>query len=260
MEGDPGRTPQERAALVDDLVLETATGIALVRELQHAVNDLIRDGRVRDSGRLSDFRNSVRQHLTTMRHLVGGEGYARAEARADELHAVHGWTPPAEEPAPARSNRPPAPATERRAGPPRPKPTRPPKRRAEPRPRRRAHTARRSHALPLLAVLLALGGAWVALDLAGSDTPVPAQLTIGAFRHLHGIQGVDARPPSLYLEISGPVWNGWSQENRLDLLGEIGRVAGPAGYQGAQLKITEGPTVGGWFREGGVRLVPSAPD
>jgi hypothetical protein len=93
------------------------------------------------------------------------------------------------------------------------------------------------------------------LVLTREEAP-PPKLKLEQFRHLEAVQSVTARPPSLFVKIGQPSWSGLTAEERRQLIDELGRIAGEAGYAGVQVQTVDGATVGQWLRKTGTRLSP----
>ena len=53
----------------------------------------------------------------------------------------------------------------------------------------------------------------------------------------------------------GNAWRALSEEQRLELLDDVGRTASAAGYNGAHFTLEDGTTAGQWLKEQGSRLV-----
>jgi hypothetical protein len=85
-------------------------------------------------------------------------------------------------------------------------------------------------------------------------------LTAEQLAHLVPVEKVAARPPSLYVTLDTAAWNRLPEQDRRDLIEEVGRLAGSRGYLGVHLRTRDGTTVGEWLSEIGSRLVTPPPE
>ena len=84
-------------------------------------------------------------------------------------------------------------------------------------------------------------------------TSIP-ELTLQQFSHLEAVRSITVRPPSLYVDLDGGLWQAAAPGEQYRLLEEIGRIAGEAGYSGASARTAAGGIVGQWLKNTGVRL------
>jgi hypothetical protein len=258
-------SPEQRAELIDELIVDGTIGITLLNDLQWAINRLIREGQVRIAGRLADFRNAVNHNVSRVRSFVGSATFAKAEAAVKESSdglIQERWPDIASEP--EEDPRGPRLAVRRKASisaRPRPKasvPARPlPEASVPARPRPQAAEVRPSSSrlLTLTIVLLVSGFTWWFVASRGAGSVLLPKLTVRDFSAVPSITEVDARPPSLYVTFSGTRWHEMNDLERWRALDQVGAVAERAGYVGAHMRTSDGKAVGQWSRLKGVKAV-----
>jgi len=232
-----GQLEEIRERLTED----TTVGLALLEELQRAIDGSIRDSKFDEAKRLSAFRNKLGQPMKFLRDRIGLEAFAAAERAAAELVA------PLQE------------SKIRRA---RPAPEQP----AEPQPAYEMFTrdvavapyvaaeVRPSQTRPLLLVLgvvVAIWAAFIAPRLFTQHLPVLKSYEMPASP---AFLEVAARPPSLFIKVKAGVWDEMTPEEREKVVAAVGEQASAAGYTGAHFRSTDGTTVAQWLVKGGVRL------
>ncbi len=238
----------------DELVLEAAVGLAIFRELQTTVDEFLRCGRMKDVKRLSAIRNRIRQGVERLRSLIVADLQGAVEAKARAMIANRTLPQPE---APDEGG------DEERdmAGRPRPRPT---QYRKDAKPVRITVydvPEKISQALGrLLAVLVVCVAIWAGLTLTRHSYDGPPELTIEQFRHVAFVRGVEARPPSLYVDLDTHSWKGLSLEERTRAIREVGIVAEKAGYSGVHFWTRDRGTVGRWSKRNGVEVIPDRPE
>jgi hypothetical protein len=102
-----------------------------------------------------------------------------------------------------------------------------------------------------LAALLVLYGVVMLPRLGTRKLPV---LTLDQFSHLEMVRRITARPPSMFVVLDRQRWQAASPDERRELLQEMGRIAGEAGYSGIHARTRDGVPVGEWMKKTGVQL------
>ena len=242
---DLGWIPSGREMSAEDatdlrrlLITNTAVGIALLAEIQLAVNQLVLSGGMEDAKRLTGFRNKIGQSLNNLRDRVGANGYAEAEELSE------GLVTPAEQASWTERDGP-APFAAERA----------PSRSPAGRPVIFKSAETRSHIKPLLMLLgltVVVWGVFIMPKFSGKTLP---ELTMQDVAPRAEIRHVVARPPSLYVKLDTQKWRALSKEERLSLVEDVGRTATAAGYHGARFTLENGRTAAQWLKERGSQLI-----
>jgi hypothetical protein len=228
------RAREEARAVDDTLTFDTAVGIALMAELQASIDHLIRAGKVAEMRKLTDFRNSVGDGLGRIRRAISDSERLVAKARSlDLIRDEYLEEEPGRKAPPEQFKR------------------------EAPRVREisRRTVRKKSWIVPLLFVLFASAAAWLLLNLARTGHEPLPELTRAHFQHIPEVEVVTARPPSAYVQIDPAAWERMSPIERRSVLEQIGIVTGQAGYLGAHVRTTGGPSVGQWLEQGGARLL-----
>jgi hypothetical protein len=234
-------TPEQEGAIRDQQLTNAAIGLSLLEETQRAINTMVLSGALDQAKKFSTFRNKIGHTVSTLKDSLGPEDYERAETMAQEM------VPELEQqPSAARSDEPlrfddlPATGTGSDS--------------------RRVARARRvkkrpvNRTRPLLLVFAGLAVVWLVIAVPRlTHRPLPVLQSQDLPAH-EAIDGISARPPSLYVDLDVKAWNGLSRGQRLELIDEIGSVAAGAGYTGAQFRVAERGTVGRWLEHRGAEL------
>ncbi len=69
------------------------------------------------------------------------------------------------------------------------------------------------------------------------------------------MSAVEARPPSLYVTVETATWAEMNADDRTRLIGEVGKVIEPNGYQGARIQSDTGKPLARWLRTRGAMLI-----
>jgi hypothetical protein len=235
-------TAEQDGQLMEELVNEAATGVALLAELQRSIDRVIREGEPKLAKPLTDFRNGVGKGVAAMRNLMGSEAFAKASHRSAELSRVEESALPTDEPEEDESAQRKVPQQFKKDQ----APTQMVFRR----------TVKKSRGVWILSAALAASLlAWALLTVTRTEYVGPPVLGIGQFGHIEAVRAVSARPPSLFVQIDGARWTRMSEPDRRETLAQIGRTAGQNGYIGVHAQTVDGITVGKWFHGGEVRLV-----
>jgi hypothetical protein len=247
--------PAQLQDFLDGLVTDLAVGIAVQEELQWDMNRLIGRGELADAKCVSAFRSKIVQCVSELKERLGPDEVEEAERRAERLSPDRpretSTAPPAlEEEQPGvptwatygdseqDGEAPPEPAQEpAEAAPGEPM-------QAEPRGLNR----------PLLLLLFAVLAVYAVVMVPRLKTRELPVLTLEQFSHLEVVRGVTARPPSLFVDLDRQRWQAATPTERHEMLREMGRIAGEAGYNGIHARTRNGVPVGQWLKKTGVKL------
>jgi hypothetical protein len=251
----PMPRPSELPVFLDGLITDVAVGIALQEELQHEMNRLIGSGRLADAKHLSAFRAKVVQCVSELKERIGEDEIAEAERRAVRLSPERPSAAPSSLPE-LEEDDPDAPswATYRDREDDAELPPRPSQHPAEAAPAQPVQAEPRARIRPLVLVLAALVVVYGIVNFPRLETPEFTVLTLEHFSHLETVRSVTARPPSLFVVLDRQRWQAASVDERRELLQEMGRIAGEAGYNGIHARTRDGAPVGQWMKTTGVQL------
>lgn len=245
----------EQAGIRDELTIDAAFAMAMMAEMQWAIDRLVVVGEIDPARKLTRFRNKLGHQVAELRETLGEQGLEQAECLAAELRAEA-------ERALAEANG----AGEGEARAPNAlwslerhldqrgeTPTRRPGVVVS---RRSRLKRRRSLVLPLTVVLVVSVAAWVVLVLrpALSRVELPV-FNLADFREVPVVTEVLAKPPALYVKVDEREWRALSDEQRRRAVMAIGQRIAPAEYTGANLTDSKGRTVARWLKHAGVKLV-----
>lgn len=243
VDGSPHAQAQARKLLIDDATL----GLALMEEGQRRVDAMVLAGEINEAKRLAAFRNKLGQRIASIKAKLGQAAFAEAEKLSTELverNAPH---------APRKRAVPTIPEGE------------------EPR-RKVAKFQRKVFApavavqteerepnrlvKPMVGVLVVLVSIWALLvlpQLVGKQRlPV---LEADDLPASPAFAEVVARPPSLFVTVDTAAWGRLADDERRELIAEVGRNAEAAGYNGAVFREPGGRLVGQWLKKTGVKLL-----
>jgi len=236
-----------------ELMLDSAVGMALKREIQKVVNELISAGAVNDARQLARLQGRVRTTVRELKQSIAESNRGRDEALVEQLtDEVERTTPAAAEPrAPARA------AWVEETPEAAPAPARPKK----PRVPVSVVTARPSLRTTILLVLIGSGlGSWLALRAftgwGRNDTRI---LTRSDFVRTAPIRQVIARPPSAYVVVDELTWLSFDEGQQLRLVESMAAVVARHGYWGMVVHTSDGMPAAQWLEERGSRLLRDAP-
>lgn len=229
---DPGeqRDRQTRTA---------AIGLALLEEIQCVIDEKILAGRMGEVKRLTGFRNRVARFVGQIKTGIGAEGIREAEQLAREMNASA--ESQAEE---DQTHRPQMIKLDRRR-----------RRGKTPTIVRMRRKKKRSRVGPLLLVLVASITAWVVLILPRSFHEELPVLTAEELAFSPVITDVQARPPSLFIDVDGAGWEQMPAAQRDELVRQVASSAEAAGYIGAEFRVVGGRSVARWSQKRGVSMV-----
>lgn len=235
----PGET---RDALMHDSVL----GNALLGDLQAAVDQLVKRGRVDDARRLTEFRNKLGRAISMVVDALGDEVVAVLAQQRREAALL------------AKAERLERESEAARLGVGEQRPEGPPDLAAidavAVSPRARVGARMKWFVGALVISLAALAGLHLS-GILGKHGPEFPILTVADFQTHGPVQEVLARPPSVYVRVDGDAWNRLGVDERQAALEGLSGVVSEAGYNGMHLTTGNGRTVGQWLKNTGSRLI-----
>lgn len=229
-----------------DLMLDTAIGMALLREMQKAQDDLVREGAVTEAKRLSAFQHKMRRALADIKKMIGESEHERAEQISDDL-----TDQPREQTASLdgmmldRAAAEVAEEYERESL------------RDRAADKARAALAKLPSRTDILMYSFALTLAiWLgAIKLPQLIKMEPAVLTKADFPQAALFLDVTAKPPSVFIEVDGAAWREMDEHRRIALVEMTGEVLESGGYSGALLRTERGRPLAQWMKSGGATLI-----
>jgi hypothetical protein len=226
------------------LMLDYALGMALLGEMQKRVDGFVAAGEVAQAKALSGLRHRLSYALYEVNREIADSERKRAET----LYAC--LTDEADVP---RSREAPASTASLMAG----VDERPRAKRRRPRKRKAATERAGLTGTSLLAI--ALGGAAV-LWLGQFVVPralraEPTMLDRVAFSDIDEVRSVEARPPSLFLQVDDGTWSELSEAERRAVVQRVSRKLARHDYRGALIETTQGRPVAQWLATRGISLL-----
>lgn len=232
-----------------DLMLDTAIGMALLRETQDVIDGLVFSGEVEQAKQLSEFRHKLARTVSEIKRLLSATELERAEK-------ISGGPVPAT--ARGSSDAGSAEALKRLAG---------ALEAAEPSPtgwsaiRKRRPRLSTAVVLPvrvpnrteIFGVLLFLTlAAWVVFVRVPAEmVEKPKLLTRLAASRPELFESFEPRPPSLFVTLAPGAWDSLSSPDRRELLKNLAAVAKDHGYLGVLVRTPAGKPVGHWLKVSG---------
>lgn len=244
---DPHLPLETMYRLQAELMLDTAIGMALLRETQDAIDQLVFSGDVEQAKQLSEFRHKLARVVNEIKRLLS--------ASEQEQAASLSGSPAAKLSRPGSGSQD---ALERLAG---------ALEAAEDRPtgwsairKRRRHIptsvvmpVRVPNRTEVLGVLLFLTlAAWVMFVRVPAElVERPRQLTRWATSRPDLFERFEARPPSLFVTLAPGAWESLARTDRREILKNLAAVAKDSGYRGVHVRTGEGRPVGRWLEVSG---------
>jgi hypothetical protein len=227
-----------------ELMLNAAMGMALMREIQHAIDEEVRCGRMAPAKQWNELKNDLNGAVAATRRMLADSERQWAEALSDTMTdrprdadvALDRYAPLMQQLAVEERER---------------------ERLARARSRAREALAKLPSRTELLVAALAVTTAiWLGFVKLPDHfaTGLPA-LTVEDFPRNDGFLEVVARPPSLYATIDGDIWHGLDQDSRRHLVRTVSSVLLTFGYSGVHLKTEDGRPVAQWLLQNGVTLI-----
>jgi hypothetical protein len=229
-----------------ELMLDTAMGTAILREMQAVVDGLVQQGALDLAKQLNGLCHEARGWVARASKSIAESERERAQRlaatlgdRAQERREV---SVRACEKRLARA------LAEQRS-----------RMRREARLRRRAREAlaklpSRTEVLTLV-LGLALAVWLLGIHLPGNARGVVPPVTAADLPRAEVFTLVEARPPSLYLTVDGAAWERFSQDKRTLVIENVSAAIAPVGYHGIHVATEHGRPVARWLERGGVRLI-----
>jgi hypothetical protein len=243
-----GASEEQLYGLQAELMLDTAIGMALLREAQKAQDDLIRTGDVALAKKLSKFQHKLRNALADVKKMIGESERERADQITDHLTAA-----PRQENVSLDKLSMNSAATRAAEEYDRLKLQQKLKQKA-----RAALTALPSRTdLLIYALLLALAVWLGAIKLPQVSRHEPVILGLADFPGDAIFVRADAKPPSLYLEVDAKAWSGIDAEAKMTMVEAVGDVLEANGYSGALLRTAKNRPLAQWIAGRGASLLES---
>lgn len=242
------RAGAEFYRLQAELMLASAIGMALLRETQKEVDDLVGLGKVEDARLLTRFQHRLRTAVRERKESIAESNRVDADQLVEHLtdHAGHrgslpdpGLEPVGSRPASAGRR-----ATESAAS-------------------AAAQAGRRRREHFRTEVLLGCATVAFVVWLVGHGLPWRAEpsaslLARKDFAAAAPILEVVARPPSVYVDVDEALWERLDDDRKLHLVGDMGSVLLSHGYWGLFVRTPSGRSLASWRDDGGARLVKPA--
>jgi len=226
------------------MILNTAMGMALIREVQQRIDDEVRQGGMASAKEWSRFKQTLVAAVIEVKKLLADSERTRAEEISDKL---------SDQPREQRAE------PERYARMMRQLDTEERERKRLARARKKAREALDhlpSRTELLLAAVVVAVVAWLGfVQLPGQLGFKPHVLIREDFPTTEGFVEVRAMPPSLYLTIDDGFWSGLDREQRRHFVRTTSSVLLARGYSGALIRTAEERPVAQWLVHNGVTLL-----
>jgi hypothetical protein len=247
-----------------ELMLDSAFGSSLLRELQDCVDGLVKRGGVEEARQFSKLHRHLRGIVRDMKKSI-------TESNAIPLDEPQGETieqpieqaaeQPIEQPVERKQEI--APATAQLLNELEPtEPVQRPRRRPRPQATAGATGAAapdRFRGLSRTACLVVLNAVALVVYLVQTApflTPGKTirALALGDFPNVTPLIEVQARPPALYAIVDGKTWSGFDDKEKHHFVDGMGNVLLTEGYGGLILKTADGRLVSDWLEHGGTHV------
>jgi hypothetical protein len=233
-------------ALQAELMLDTAIGMAMLRETQQAQNNLVQEGDVEQARKLSKFHHKLRNSLAIAKKMIGETERERADQITDQLTDE----PRQESASPDKlaMDSAAARAAEQYE-----------QSKIRERVQRKAREALSK--LPSRTDLLIYGfllvmAVWLgAVVLPQAIRSEPPTISLADLNGSGIFTRVEAKPPSLFIEVDMAMWDELDAEARLTLVEMTGHVLAENGYSGALLRTARGRPLAQWLEKRGAVLI-----
>lgn len=243
----PPPAPNELDAFREELITDTALGLALQEELQRDVDNLVALGELDGAKKLTAFRHKIGQSLGRLKDLVGEAGFRRAEDTAAGIAApAPKQARPQKELELEEEEEAEAPTQFRRD--------------VSVGPVQYLAVKRPNRLRQLALVLVGCIALSVVVNLLMRRAAGPPVLPAQTFRGIDGVRQVVVRPPSLFVTVDGSSWRDMTDDDRKALVDRVGEIARGAGYSGAHFRDASGVGLAQWMARGGTRLIEAPPD
>lgn len=234
-------------ALQAELMLDSAIGAALMKEIRIAIDELVQRGRLATAKSLTEFGHKLSHAAAAARGMIARSEQGTADAVMQSISGDEGEPadPVAGAPAvaelgtaaPPPDGRPDGWATFER-----------------PAARRRiagvAWTRGRTRLLGVVALVSAV--LWLGMVKLPALSAKPlANLEAAAIRIDVPIESWVARPPSLFVTVTDSTWAGLSESERIGMVREIATAASSEGYTGLLVRDSRGKPLAHWLEARG---------
>ena len=229
-----------------ELMLDAAMTMALLREIQQAIDDEVRAGHMDRAKQWTQLKNSMHGAATGLKSTLADAERRRADVLTDDLTDQPAVA--AEVATPSRY----APMMQKLAA-------EDAERMRLARVRHRAlvaldHLPSRTELLvAFLAIAVAVWLGFVKLP-EHFRTPLP-RLAVKEFPRSDGFLEIEARPPSLYITLDSAAWSALDHDARRHQVRTVSSVLLTNDYTGVWLRTEEGRPVAQWLSGSGVRLL-----
>jgi hypothetical protein len=228
-QGNPDLT-ERQLEQCEQMINTAAIGLAVLQDIQTAIDQAIVEGELEPAKNLVGFRNRSEQSINLLKQFLGEEGFLRAQNKSETMVTTYeDDQDPFADVAPEAAPELVTPILATNASP-------------------------KNLKGFYLTVLCLSALAWAVFILPNlRPEPLP-QLGLAEFKELPAIQAVMARPPSLFVTLNDSSWQALTEPEKLYLLKRTGSFAMAAGYSGAQFRNQAGVPVGQWLKKTGVKL------
>lgn len=247
------RTVNDLYTLQAELMLNSALGTALLREILNRIDDLVQKGALQSAKKLSKVQHRLRGLVRELNRSIDESNRGRAEHLASDLteHVEKPAAPLETEGIPETS----AENLDREKTP----------RRKRDRPARKERAAAGTQPAGgnlRTPILLTLVGIALVVWMLSATLPQLAsheqkELSRADFISSAPIVELVARPPSLYVTLDAKTWASYDAAHKRRLVEDMGSVLLTNGYWGLLLRTPDGRPVARWLVNGGSRLVES---
>lgn len=228
------------------LMTDAAIGLSLMEETQRSIDAVVLGGKIDDAKRVTGFRNKLVQAVSSIKETIGPVAFQAAETLSarmiPEARLLRGPAAQGQRPAERRAAHAPTTARRPHAG-----------RAVSPLDERPNYTK------PLLVLFGLLVIVWAVFVLPLLNRPTLPAITEMQLPRSGAIRMVNARPPSLYVEIDRAAWSALAESERVQLVDDVGAVAQASGYNGVVFRDGLGKVRAQWMRTGGSTLVKARP-
>ena len=243
-------------ALQAELMLDTAIGMALVGETHRFIGSLLQRGELEDARRLTRFHHGLRSIVVAVKRSLAESERARAVELVDCLTDAEIVPSRPEAAGDEEEETPPAPRTRAIARWQRLKIRRRPRDSTSdptPVPLLAPRLPKTQVLAGALALTLALWQGLTRLPLYLASPPPP--LTRASLDAGEVVESVEARPPSLFVDVDTRSWEAMTDATRRELILQVSTVLKAHGYTGALFETVDGRAVGRWFTGRGPEII-----
>jgi hypothetical protein len=232
-----------------ELMLDSAFGSALVKELQDGVDAMVKAGDLEEAKRFSKFQHQVRCVVREIKQSIAESNGQRVDELVEQL-TDHQPAPPTKPVPMLRETEQETPAPRRRPRPTVEKPV--------------AQVPQTSGLRYRTELLIALDIVALVVVLflkrsSGAADRSPRDLTHADFPNAAALSELVAHPPALYATIDEKTWSEFDDKQKRRFVDGMGSVLLTKSYGGLLLKTPNGRIVAEWLEKGGTHLLGSEP-